>query len=210
MVLRGEDKSRKGLVGVNVRKKLSPCCGSAKNVVQRRVLRCLGHIVGLHDVPPGRHGRRREAAKRRSTTTTCAAAKAHMEVGKLILNVAKNKATMTLSVKPFGCMPSAGVSDGVQSIITEKYPAGDLLPDRDQRRRRGERLLARADDAVQGAPGGQGRVQGSARRRRASRVEELRAYLKKQALARLVAVLPAPRHVGRRWPRTWCSTSPRT
>jgi predicted nucleotide-binding protein (sugar kinase/HSP70/actin superfamily) len=46
----------------------------------------------------------------------------HMEVGKLILNVAKSKATMTLSVKPFGCMPSSGVSDGVQSLITERYP----------------------------------------------------------------------------------------
>lgn len=46
----------------------------------------------------------------------------HMEVGKLILNVVKQKATMTLSVKPFGCMPSGSVSDGVQSLITEKYP----------------------------------------------------------------------------------------
>jgi hypothetical protein len=46
----------------------------------------------------------------------------HMEVGKLILNVVKNKATMTLSVKPFGCMPSSSVSDGVQSLITERHP----------------------------------------------------------------------------------------
>jgi len=46
----------------------------------------------------------------------------HMEVGKLILNVVKQKATMTLSVKPFGCMPSSAVSDGVQSLITERYP----------------------------------------------------------------------------------------
>ena len=46
----------------------------------------------------------------------------HMEVGKLILNVVKQKATMTLSVKPFGCMPSSGVSDGVQTLITERYP----------------------------------------------------------------------------------------
>ena len=46
----------------------------------------------------------------------------HMEVGKLILNVVKNKASMTLSVKPFGCMPSSSVSDGVQSLITEKFP----------------------------------------------------------------------------------------
>ena len=46
----------------------------------------------------------------------------HMEVGKLILNVIEQKATMTLSVKPFGCMPSSGVSDGVQTVITERYP----------------------------------------------------------------------------------------
>jgi predicted nucleotide-binding protein (sugar kinase/HSP70/actin superfamily) len=46
----------------------------------------------------------------------------HMEVGKLIMNVVGKKAHMTLSVKPFGCMPSSGVSDGVQSLITGKYP----------------------------------------------------------------------------------------
>ncbi len=46
----------------------------------------------------------------------------HMEVGKLILNVVKNKASMTLSVKPFGCMPSSSVSDGVQSLISERFP----------------------------------------------------------------------------------------
>jgi predicted nucleotide-binding protein (sugar kinase/HSP70/actin superfamily) len=46
----------------------------------------------------------------------------HMEVGKFILNVLHNKSHMTLSVKPFGCMPSSGVSDGVQSLITAKYP----------------------------------------------------------------------------------------
>ena len=46
----------------------------------------------------------------------------HLEVAKLILNVQKQKAHMTLSVKPFGCMPSSGVSDGVQSVITELLP----------------------------------------------------------------------------------------
>jgi predicted nucleotide-binding protein (sugar kinase/HSP70/actin superfamily) len=46
----------------------------------------------------------------------------HMEVGKLIMNVVHNKCHMTVSVKPFGCMPSSGVSDGVQSLITTKYP----------------------------------------------------------------------------------------
>ena len=46
----------------------------------------------------------------------------HMEVAKLVLNVAKQKANMTLSVKPFGCMPSSGVSDGIQTVITELHP----------------------------------------------------------------------------------------
>jgi hypothetical protein len=35
---------------------------------------------------------------------------------------------MTLSVKPFGCMPSAGVSDGVQSAISEKFPGTIFCP----------------------------------------------------------------------------------
>jgi hypothetical protein len=46
----------------------------------------------------------------------------HMEVGKLIVNSVKSKANITVSVKPFGCMPSSGVSDGVQSLITARYP----------------------------------------------------------------------------------------
>ncbi|MBC8080640.1 MAG: 2-hydroxyglutaryl-CoA dehydratase, partial [Gorillibacterium sp.] len=52
----------------------------------------------------------------------------HMEVGKLILNVVKRKVNMTISVKPFGCLPSSGVSDGIQSLITEKYPEAIFLP----------------------------------------------------------------------------------
>ena len=51
-----------------------------------------------------------------------------MEVGKLILNVVHSKCHMTLSVKPFGCMPSASVSDGVQSAIVEKFPGTIFCP----------------------------------------------------------------------------------
>ena len=52
----------------------------------------------------------------------------HMEVGKLILTVLKRKANMTISVKPFGCMPSSGISDGVQSLVTDMYPEAIFLP----------------------------------------------------------------------------------
>jgi predicted nucleotide-binding protein (sugar kinase/HSP70/actin superfamily) len=53
---------------------------------------------------------------------------AHMEVGKLVHFVDDRVNHMTISVKPFGCMPSSGVSDGVQSIITSKWPEAIFLP----------------------------------------------------------------------------------
>jgi predicted nucleotide-binding protein (sugar kinase/HSP70/actin superfamily) len=45
----------------------------------------------------------------------------HMEVGKVLDNVEGKHAHMVVSVKPFGCMPSSGVSDGVQSLITARH-----------------------------------------------------------------------------------------
>jgi len=35
--------------------------------------------------------------------------------------VEQRKAHMVISVKPFGCMPSSGVSDGVQSLVTARH-----------------------------------------------------------------------------------------
>lgn len=52
----------------------------------------------------------------------------HMEVGKFILAARERKATLVVSVKPFGCMPSSGVSDGVQSYVTERHPQTLFLP----------------------------------------------------------------------------------
>jgi len=121
MVLRTEDKSRKGLVGVNVRKKLA-MLWLAKHVIKGSFY-TLGHLMGLHDVHLADMTTVAEAAAP-FYNNHLRGGEGHMEVGKLILNIAKAKATMTLSVKPFGCMPSAGVSDGVQSMITEKYPQG--------------------------------------------------------------------------------------
>lgn len=51
----------------------------------------------------------------------------HMEVGKLIQAVKYKKSHLVLSVKPFGCMPSSGVSDGVQALVTGKYPQAAFL-----------------------------------------------------------------------------------
>jgi predicted nucleotide-binding protein (sugar kinase/HSP70/actin superfamily) len=125
MVLRGEDKSRKGLAGVNVRKKLF-MLWLAKHAI-KGTFYGIGHLMGLHGVHLSDMDTVAEAAAP-YYNNHLRGGEGHMEVGKLILNIAKAKATMTLSVKPFGCMPSAGVSDGVQSMITEKYPQGIFCP----------------------------------------------------------------------------------
>ena len=52
----------------------------------------------------------------------------HMEVGKLIHFVKDKQNHMTLSIKPFGCMPSASVSDGIQSNVLARYPEAIYLP----------------------------------------------------------------------------------
>jgi predicted nucleotide-binding protein (sugar kinase/HSP70/actin superfamily) len=46
----------------------------------------------------------------------------HMEVGKVMQAAKKRKAHMVISVKPFGCMPSSGISDGIQSLVSERHP----------------------------------------------------------------------------------------
>lgn len=46
----------------------------------------------------------------------------HLEVGKAIDLATKNKVHMVISVKPFGCMPSSGVSDGIQSLVHARFP----------------------------------------------------------------------------------------
>jgi predicted nucleotide-binding protein (sugar kinase/HSP70/actin superfamily) len=45
-----------------------------------------------------------------------------MEVGKMLHYSAHADANLVVSVKPFGCMPSSSVSDGVQSLVTERRP----------------------------------------------------------------------------------------
>ncbi len=119
MVLRGEDKARKGLQGVNVRKKLATLWAAKHGI--KGAFHAVATIMGLHDVHLSDMD---EVAKAAAPyyNNHLRGGEGHMEVGKLILNVVKKKTTMTLSVKPFGCMPSAGVSDGVQSLITERHP----------------------------------------------------------------------------------------
>jgi predicted nucleotide-binding protein (sugar kinase/HSP70/actin superfamily) len=119
MVLRHEDKAKKGLVGVNVAKKLALLWVAEKAL--RGIFQLIANILGLHGYHLPDMDQVADTAAN-YYNNHLRGGEGHMEVGKLILNVEHKKATMTLSVKPFGCMPSSGVSDGVQSLVTEKWP----------------------------------------------------------------------------------------
>jgi predicted nucleotide-binding protein (sugar kinase/HSP70/actin superfamily) len=126
MTLRGQDKARQSLKEeTNVPKKLATLWVADKAV--RGIFQGFAHLMGLYDY----HLPDMKAVADAATghyDVNLRGGEGHMEVGKLVLNVEKKKVHMTLSVKPFGCMPSSGVSDGVQSLITEKYPEAIYLP----------------------------------------------------------------------------------
>jgi predicted nucleotide-binding protein (sugar kinase/HSP70/actin superfamily) len=128
MTLRGSDTSYYGLGQLGpfgVAKKLISV--SAADKIVRVLFQTFAHATGLY----GYHlPDMFEIAKvsHEYYNNDLRGGEGHMEVGKLIMNVLHSKAHMTLSVKPFGCMPSAGVSDGVQSAITEKLPGSIFCP----------------------------------------------------------------------------------
>ena len=60
-------------------------------------------------------------------TLDCDGGEGHLEVAHLIESVKENLSHLTISVKPFGCMPSSAVSDGIQSLVTSHYPEANFL-----------------------------------------------------------------------------------
>ncbi|HVV88291.1 MAG TPA: 2-hydroxyglutaryl-CoA dehydratase [Kofleriaceae bacterium] len=130
--LRGTDKkkdasggSKFSLEGVDVRKRQASLWAGEK--VLRSLFGVVSQALGLHEY----HLSDMDAIAEISHAfydNNLRGGEGHMEVGKLIQNVAYSKVNMTLSVKPFGCMPSSSVSDGVQSFITELYPQAIFLP----------------------------------------------------------------------------------
>ncbi|HWE27160.1 MAG TPA: 2-hydroxyglutaryl-CoA dehydratase [Polyangia bacterium] len=125
MVLKKDDTARKGLAGKNATKKLAMLWVAEKAV--RGIFQACANIMGLHDYHLPDMDKVAETAAP-FYNNHLRGGEGHMEVGKLIMNVKFKKATMTLSVKPFGCMPSSGVSDGVQSMVTERFPEAIYCP----------------------------------------------------------------------------------
>ncbi len=125
MRLRQDDAGRKGLDGVDVRKKLVGVWAADK--VLRAWFGGISTLIGLHGfkIPNMDYV---AGISKEFYNNDLRGGEAHLEVGKVIMNVLESKVNMTLSVKPFGCMPSSGVSDGIQSAITELYPEAIFLP----------------------------------------------------------------------------------
>lgn len=125
MTLGGEDAGRKGLAGKDPWKKLVQL--AVADVALRGVFQVFAHAAGLR----GYHLPDMDEVARLASAhydNNVRGGEGHMEVGKVIQSVEKKKVHMVVSVKPFGCMPSSGVSDGIQSLITQKYPELIFLP----------------------------------------------------------------------------------
>lgn len=124
-VLRWDDTARKGLSGKDAVKKLYSLRGGYWAV--RGIFQLYAKMLGLHSYHlPDMNQIAKLASKHYSNDVR--GGEGHMEVGKLIHFVEDRINHMTVSVKPFGCMPSSGVSDGVQSLVMSKWPEALFIP----------------------------------------------------------------------------------
>ena len=90
------------------------------NVALRAIFQGFANATGLHGYELPDMWRVAELAKD-LYAHDLRGGEGHLEVGKLVMNAVDKKSHMVVSVKPFGCMPSSGVSDGVQSAVTAKF-----------------------------------------------------------------------------------------
>ncbi len=123
--LRAADGGKKGLEGTDATKTLRILTGADKLV--RVIFQSYAKIIGLHGYHLPDMDEIAELAGEHYDNNV-RGGEGHMEVGKLIHFAVDHVNHMTVSVKPFGCMPSSGVSDGVQSMVSAKYPESIFLP----------------------------------------------------------------------------------
>ena len=119
LTLRHDDESGAGLAGTRVRRKLAllAIADRTLRLTFAACARALGlrgyHLPDLDTIASISH---------QYYDNHLRGGEGHMEVGKLIQHTEQRRSHLVISVKPFGCMPSSGVSDGVQALVTAKYP----------------------------------------------------------------------------------------
>ena len=162
--LRGEDEGIVGLKGKDGRAKLALLWGAEKAV--RALFSVYARAAGLggYHLPDMDQV---AAISHQYYDNHLRGGEGHMEVGKLINTVKHRKAHMVISIKPFGCMPSSGVSDGIQSLITARYP---------------EAIFTAIETTGDGEVNVQSRIQMDLFKARARAEEEYRAALGRSGL----------------------------
>jgi predicted nucleotide-binding protein (sugar kinase/HSP70/actin superfamily) len=123
--LRWDDEARKGLAGKDATKKLWSLRAGYWAV--RGIFQAYANLIGLHGYHLPEMQYIADLAGQHYSNDV-RGGEGHMEVGKLIHFVVDKVNHMTVSVKPFGCMPSSGVSDGVQTIVSSKWPETIFVP----------------------------------------------------------------------------------
>jgi len=121
LVVRGADDALWGLGGLDelgAGKRLITM--KMANVALRSVFQLFANTMGLHDYELPDMWRIAALAKE-LYSEDLRGGEGHLEVGKLVMNAVDKKSHMVVSVKPFGCMPSSGVSDGVQSVVQARF-----------------------------------------------------------------------------------------
>ncbi len=123
--LKQADDGRRGLKGINAKTRLMKI-----SLVEKILLGHFRFYAGLMGLKDYKFADQNELAEISQPyyDRDIRGGEGHMEVGKVICNTVHKKVDMTISVKPFGCMPSSGVSDGVQTVVTEHYPDAIFLP----------------------------------------------------------------------------------
>lgn len=125
MYLREHDGGRRGLEGKDAQKKIFGLA-IAEGAV-RGVFQSYAHAIGLY----GYHLPDMDALAHAADgyyDHDVRGGEGHLEVGKFVHFVEDQVNHMTISVKPFGCMPSSGVSDGVQTLVQARFPEAIFLP----------------------------------------------------------------------------------
>ncbi len=125
LTLKGEDEAMLGLQGQNPAKKLF-IVGIAEYALKILYYR-FAKAAGLDETKLKDMDEIEDLAKP-YYNSELRGGEGHMEVGKLIHFINDKTNHMTLSIKPFGCMPSASVSDGIQSLVISNYPNAIFLP----------------------------------------------------------------------------------
>ncbi len=123
--LRSQDTRSKGLAGRNGRFQIVRLYAAEQCL--KIMFRTMAHAIGLQrchlpdmDTMAGQADSYYDVELR--------GGEGHMEVGKVIDSVSGRRSHMIISVKPFGCMPSSGVSDGIQTAVISRFPEAIFCP----------------------------------------------------------------------------------